>query len=252
VTDQRGPLSPAFYATRAPARRGRMADWWVLLHAPYTLWHLSYVAIGATIAPAFDGVRLTATLLAFFLAVGVGAHALDELQGRPMQTTIPTRSLVVVAAASILGAAGLGLAGVHRVGVGLVAFIVAGVALNCAYNLELFHGRLHNDVTFAAAWGAFPVLTAYYAQAETIGPAALAAAAFAFWQSGAQRALSTPARVMRRRVEAIDATVIHSDGSISSMTRRELLAPLETALKAMAWGMVALAVALIVQRTRNG
>jgi len=252
VTDQRGPLPPAFYATRAPDRRGRVADWWVLLHAPYTLWHLSYVAIGATIAPTFDGVRLTATLIAFFLAVGVGAHALDELQGRPLHTSIPAGTLVIVAAVSILGAVVLGIAGIHRVGLGLAAFVAVGVALNCAYNLELFQGRLHNDVTFAAAWGAFPVLTAYYAQAETIGPAALAAAAFAFWQSAAQRALSTPARTMRRRVDAIEATVIHTDGTVGSMSRVELLAPLETALKAMAWAMVALGVALIVHRVSHG
>ena len=64
----------------------------MLLHPPYTLWHLSYVAIGATLAPRFDGGRLVATLLAFFLAVGVCAHALDELHGRPLRTTIPAGS----------------------------------------------------------------------------------------------------------------------------------------------------------------
>ena len=34
---------PAFYAL-AP---GGWRDWWTLLHPPYTLWHLSYVALGA-------------------------------------------------------------------------------------------------------------------------------------------------------------------------------------------------------------
>ena len=155
----------------------------MLLHPPYTLWHLSYVAIGATIAPRFDGGRLVATLVAFLLAVGVGAHALDELQGRPLGTAIPGWLLVGAAAASLAGAVALGIVGMVRVGAGLGVFIAVGVALTLGYNLELLGGRLHNDVTFAAAWGAFPVLTAYYAQAETLHLPAFAAAAAAYWLS---------------------------------------------------------------------
>ena len=123
-------------------------------------------------------------------------------------------------------------------------FIVVGVALNCGYNLELLGGRLHNDVTFAAAWGSFPVLTAYYAQAETLRLPALAAAAAAYWLSSAQRSLSTPARTLRRRVASVDGTVTYSDGHTASLSTARLLAPLEAALKATAWGLVALAVAL--------
>lgn len=250
MTEPSGELPPAFYA--ATVRRRPWTDWWVLLHAPYTLWHLSYVGIGASLAPTFDGVRLIATMLAFFLAVGVGAHALDELNGRPLRTSIPSPLLVAVAAVSIGGAVVLGIAGIGRVGPGLAAFIALGVVLNVGYNLELFHGRLHNDITFAAAWGAFPLLTAYYAQAETIRPAAIAAAAFAYWQSRAQRALSTPARTLRRRTDSIDGTITDTDGIVRTLTRRQLLAPLETALRAMAWSMTALAVALVVYRTSHG
>ncbi len=249
MTEPSGQLPPAFYA--ATVRRSPCTDWWVLLHAPYTLWHLSYVGIGASLAPTFDGVRLTATMIAFFLAVGVGAHALDELNGRPLRTSIPSALLAAAAVASIGGAVVLGIAGIGRVGPGLAVFIAVGVLLNFCYNLELFHGRLHNDITFAAAWGAFPLLTAYYAQAETIRPEAVAAAVFAYWQSTAQRALSTPARTLRRRIDAIDGTVTNTDGIVTQLTRRQLLDPLETALRAMSWSMVALAVALIVYRTNH-
>jgi hypothetical protein len=41
---------------------GGWRDWWVLLHPPYTAWHLSYVVIGAAIAPVFDLGRLAAGL----------------------------------------------------------------------------------------------------------------------------------------------------------------------------------------------
>lgn len=252
MTEPAGPLPPAFYAASVHSRRRVWADWWVLLHAPYTLWHLSYVAVGATLSPHFDVVRLTATALAFFLAVGLGAHALDELQGRPLHTSIATPTLVAVAVVSISGAVALGIAGIDRVGVGLALFIAVGVVLNCGYNLELFRGRLHNDITFAAAWGAFPVLTAYYAQAETLRPAAFAAAAFAFWLSAAQRALSTPARTLRRRVETVEGTITYVDGRVVPLSRSDLLAPLEKALKAVAWSVVALAAALIAYRINEG
>ena len=250
MTGVERPLAPAFYA--APAGRRAGVDWWVLLHPPYTLWHLGYVAIGAAVAPTFDTVRLVATLLAFFLAVGVCAHALDELNGRPLRTAIPGRALIAAATVSLAAAVGLGLAGVGRVGPGLLVFIVAGAVLTCGYNLELLGGRLHNDTTFAAAWGAFPVLTAYYAQAETLHAPAVAAAVGAYSLSNAQRRLSTPARHLRRQVASVAGTVVDHEGHRSDLTVPALLAPLEAALKAMTWGVVSLAVALVAYRLTAG
>src|SRR5205809_2721182 len=91
---------PAFYAL-AP---GGWRDYLTLLHPPYTAWHLSYVAIGAATAPALDGARLGATALAFFFGVGLTAHALDELSGRPLATAIPDRGLRAIAAVGLIGA----------------------------------------------------------------------------------------------------------------------------------------------------
>lgn len=248
MTDPSERLPPAFYAASSATSRSVLADWWVVLHPPYTLWHLSYVAIGAALAPTFNGGRLAATLIAFLLAVGVGAHALDELHGRPLRTSIPSSVLVAAAIASLSVAVALGIIGVARVGPGLVIFIAAGVLLDLSYNLELFHGALHNDATFSVAWGAFPVLTSYYAQAEMMRPVALLAAAAAYFLSAAQRSLSTPARTLRRRIDSVDGTVTHADGRTSSLTKHLLLAPLEDALKAMTIGIVTLAVTLVVLR----
>ncbi|HZU59828.1 MAG TPA: hypothetical protein VE983_02615, partial [Solirubrobacteraceae bacterium] len=74
------PARPAFYAL-AP---GGWRDLVTILHPPYTVWHLSYVALGAVAAPTFHPGRLGATAGAFLLAVGLSAHALDELHGRPL------------------------------------------------------------------------------------------------------------------------------------------------------------------------
>jgi hypothetical protein len=243
-------LPPAFYAGRPGlgTRRRAWADWWVVLHPPYTLWHLSYVVIGATIAPEFDGVTLAATVIAFFLAVGVCAHSLDELHGRPLRTNIAAWQLVAAAVLSLSGAVALGIIGFTRVGPGLAVFIAIGVVLTCGYNLELLGGCLHNDVTFAVAWGAVPVLTAYYAQARTLGAPALLAAGGCYLLSNAQRSLSTRARQLRRRVATVRGEVVYHNGHSEPLTTTLMLAPLEAALKAMAWGVVALATGLVVFR----
>src|SRR5256886_17150266 len=135
-------LAPAYYATQA---RGWRRDVWALLHPPYTAWHLSYVLIGAGLAARIDVTRLFATLLAFFLAVGVSAHALDELRGRPLQTSVPATGLWAAAIIGLVGAVALGFAGVSALGVGLLPFIAAGVLFVFAYNLELLGGRPHGD-----------------------------------------------------------------------------------------------------------
>jgi hypothetical protein len=248
MTDGPASLPPAFYAAPGVSRR-QLRDWWLLLHPPYTLWHLSYVAIGACLAPTLDGGRLVVTLLAFFLAVGIGAHALDELHGRPLRTSIPSWLLAGAAAVSLGLAVLIGLLGITRVGFGLAIFIVAGVVLAVGYNLELVGGRLHNDATFAAAWGAFPFLTGYYAQASRLTLPALVGAGAAYGLSSAQRHLSTPARQLRRRVASVDGTMVMEDGHREPIDVVRLLSPLERALQAMAWSMVALAVALVLART---
>lgn len=235
---------PAFYA----ARPGGWRDWWTILHFPYTVWHLSYVAIGACLAPAVSGRRLAGTALAFFFAVGIAAHALDEMHGHPLGTRLSNRTLWVTTLLGLAGALGVGALGVGEIGPWLILFMVIGPVLVFAYNAELFGGRLHNDVGFAASWGAFPVLTAYFAQAETIGIAAVLGALAAFGLSYAQRTLSTPARTLRRKARQVAGAVTLADGSVKQLDSATLRAPLERALLALSWSMAALAAGLVVAR----
>jgi hypothetical protein len=239
---------PAFYTEPGFLRRRWQRDWWALLHPPYTAWHLAYVVIGACLLSPVSVSRLVATLVAFFLAVGVGAHALDELHGRPLRTELPEWVLITAGALGVGGAVAIGLAGVVVVGPWLLAFVAAGIVLALGYNLELFGGRLHNDVTFAVAWGAFPVVTAAFAQRGHLGLAALVAGIFGYLTAAAQRQLSTPARNLRRRTVAVHGELLSVDGSTTSLDAEMLRAPLERALRALSGAMVALAVALAVAR----
>jgi hypothetical protein len=233
----------AFYAVGRGS--GGPGDWVTLLHPPYTLWHLSYVAIGAATMPHLVLWRLAGTLVAFFLAVGIGAHALDELHGRPLGTGIGGTLLTATAVAAITAAMVLGLV---DGGWKLLPFVVVGGVLVYAYNLELFGGVLHSDVWFAVAWGAFPVLVGAYAQHWTLSPAAGVAAVAAFFLSLGQRALSTPARLLRRRVSAAAVRLTYTDGSEAELGRADLLAPIERALRYFVCATSAVAVAMVLAR----
>ena len=227
------PARPAFYALR----RGGWRDYVTLLHPPYTLWHLSYVAVGAALAPRMDWALLGWTTLAFFLAMGVGAHALDELQGRPLQTLIPARVLAALATVSIGAACAIGCAIAVSQTLWLLVFVAAGGFIVVAYNLELFGGAFHGDLWFAAAWGAFPVLTAYFAAAHTIRGAAVAAAAYAFALSWVQRMLSTPVRAVRRK-----------PASEVTEAERAIAPTAERALEVLAAAAVLVGAALLLAR----
>lgn len=227
-----GAARPAFYALRP----GGWRDYVTLLHPPYTLWHLSYVALGAALAPRMQWGLLGWTTLAFLLALGVGAHALDELQGRPLRTHIPGGVLVALAGLSIGAACAIGVVVATRSTLWLLAFVVFGGLVVVAYNVELLGGALHTDVWFAGAWGAFPVLTGYFASAERIRAEAVAAAAFAFLTSLAQRRLSTEARRVRR-----------AGGELPADAELLLRAP-ETALRLLSAALPILAGALLLGR----
>lgn len=232
---------PAFYALRS----GGWRDLITLLHPPYTLWHLSYVALGAAAAPHIYATRLIAALAAFLLAVGISAHALDELNGRPLQTRLSRTTLIALAAAALIGAVAIGIAGIIVVSPLLAPLVVVGGVLVPAYNLELAGGRFHTDTWFALAWGGFPAFTGYFANALTVRPAGLLIAAACCLLSAAQRKLSTPVRRLRRDTIDVTGQQRLRDGEVVELTRTGLSDPLEGALRALWPALVLLAVALV-------
>jgi hypothetical protein len=236
---------PAFYALRS----GGWRDYVTLLHPPYTLWHLSYVAIGAGLAPTMHWDRLGAALGAFFLAVGLGAHALDELEGRPLQTQIPRPVLLSIAAVSIAAAVGIGIGGAVTFDLWLLAFVAFGVFIVVVYNLELLGGRLHSSAWFAIAWGGFPALTGYFAMTERIRPEAIFAAIYATLLTLAQYRLSTPVRMVRRRVRAVSGTLELKDGRREPIDAETLMRPAESALQILVGATTALGIALVLLHT---
>jgi heme O synthase-like polyprenyltransferase len=230
---------PAYYA-RTGSTGG---DLIALLHPPYTIWHLSYVAMGAAIAPRLDWIHLAGTVLAFLLGMGIGAHALDELHDRPLGTELSRGALLALAVGGLSAAAALAVAGALVISPWVALWGTAGVLLAIGYPLEV-PAWLHTDLGFGLAWGGFPVLVGYWAQTQTLSAPAVMLAAVATLLSMTQRFLSTPARFVRRRTEEAGA-------SFDLGTHREhwgqdrLLDTWEKPLRLLGAAMPLLAVALL-------
>lgn len=240
---------PAFYALRP----GGWRDLVTVLHPPYTLWHLSNVAIGAAAAAELHSGRLAAAIAAFFLAVGIGAHALDELNGRPLGTQLSRRALVGLALVGLGGALAIGLAGVIWVSPTLLPLVLFGAFIAPAYNLEWFGGRFHTDFWLAASWGGFAALTGWWVNAlglhsvrEAI--AATAAVLACFFLAMVQRRLSTPVRELRRRTESVEGEQRLRDGTVRRLDRARLSAPLDAGLLGLSVAVPLLAVAAVALR----
>jgi demethylmenaquinone methyltransferase/2-methoxy-6-polyprenyl-1,4-benzoquinol methylase len=234
-------LAPAFYATPG----GGWRDYWTLLHPPYTIWHLSYVLLGAALAPSPDPKVVAGALVAFGLAVGVGSHAFDELQGRPLRTKIPSPVLVGIGTAALAVAVAIGLVGATMFGSLFLLFVAGGASIVVLYGFEV--PLVHSDVGFAVGWGAFPVAATAYAAGAHPVPTALAAIAAALL-SLAQRRLSTRARSIRRRAVRVSGEIVYSDGSKESVDAGALIGADEGALSILWLALFAVSFAVLLAR----
>jgi demethylmenaquinone methyltransferase / 2-methoxy-6-polyprenyl-1,4-benzoquinol methylase len=238
-------VAPAFYALQG----GGWRDYWTLLHPPYTLWHLSYVLLGAALAPMPDPRIVAGSLAAFFLAVGIAAHSFDELQGRPLATRIPSSVLVALGSVGLIGAIGLGVVAASTLGPWFLVLVAVGAALVISYGLET--PIVHSDVGFALAWGGFPVVAS--ALANGAPPLAVGAAAIgASLLSLAQRRLSTPVRRIRRKAAEVAGSVHYRDGTVEEIDAARLIGAPESALRLLWLAIVAISIGTLLARWTAG
>lgn len=240
-----------------------LRDLWVLSHPSYTIWHLAYVAIGAALAPRLNWAVLGWAVLAFFLGMGIAGHCLDELNGRPLKTTLPTWLLWLLTGLGLGGALAIGIViGVKETG-WVIPCIVFGGFIVFAYNLEWGKGFFHHDYFFGIAWGAFPLVTAYIAQTHTLSIDAVLLAAFALLYSMAQRKLSMQSRFWRRKVSLLegayylvgDRPVVPGTvgwGQSHKLTREFITGPYDLSLKLLNGAIVSIAVGLLILHLLKG
>jgi hypothetical protein len=119
---------------------------------------VSFAAWGS-LAGNFTLERLVAICLLYFLATGVSAHFLDAIGSRTKPWGIlPTKKLWAISLISLGLACMIGLYYALLDSPLLIPLGIAEGFFLFAYNLELFGGKLHNNVSFVISWGILPVL----------------------------------------------------------------------------------------------
>jgi len=172
-----------------------------LLFLPYTGMVLSYTVIGSMMAEQIHWNRVGAILIIYFLALGIGAHALDAIGSggiKPWGTVFSTAQLRALAIASLILAYALGGYYIVRYTplLGIIALLEGFFVL--AYNLEWFAGRFHTDAWFALSWGSLPVLAGYVLQTNHLSFAVLMVSAAMGLLSLVEIKASRPYKAMKR------------------------------------------------------
>jgi hypothetical protein len=208
-----------------------------LLFLPYTGMVLSFTVIGSMLAPSIHWERVAAVVVIYFLALGIGAHALDALGSKvvkPWGEAFSTAQLWTAAIVSVALAYAIGLHYIIRHAPLLAVIAILEGFFLVAYNLEWFRGRFHTDGWFAFSWGFLPVLAGYVLQTNAISFAVVLAAASMAALSLVEIKASRPYKMLKRSA---------LDGADAA-----LVVQLEAVLKAVSLGVIVLAVALMAWR----
>jgi hypothetical protein len=236
---------PAWYSIEG---QGFLRDFVNLLHLPYTLWHISYVVMGIAIAPTIFVGRSVATVIAFLLGLGVGAHALDETMGNPLQTKRSKAELYALGFGALAAAIAIGIYYVIALSVLLLPFLVIEAFFAIVYNLEIFGKRFHTTLIFALSWGSIPFLTGYFVNALSLSLPALIVAIAVGLLTVVQRTLSTQARFFRRKLPVPVESLKLASGTQVPVSSSELIFPSERSLKVLTATVFLLAIALLLAR----
>lgn len=200
--------------TNPTSREERTNEWFVprfgpvrfrvfvgLLFLPYTGMVLAFTVFGALLAETVHWDRVGALAVIYFLALGIGAHALDAVGSKtrkPWGSVFSRTQLIALASVSVAAAYAIGIYYilVHAPWLAVVAALEGFFLL--AYNLEWFAGRFHTDHWFAFSWGALPVLAGYVLQTNALSVSALLVAAGAALLSLAEITASRPYKELKR------------------------------------------------------
>ena len=234
---RRGDRSGEWFVPAFGPRRLRVAIG--LLFLPYTGMVLGFTVIGSALASQIFWDRVAAIAVIYFLALGIGAHALDAIggkAGKPWGDAFTNLQLSLVAAASVVGAYGIGIYYMLLFAPWLWPIALAEGFFLFAYNLEWFAGRFHTDAWFAVSWGALPVLAGYVLQTNSLSVAAVIVAAAMGLLSLVEIKASRPYKELRRAVPGI------------ATPPETLTGTLETILKGLTGGVILLAIGLLVWR----
>ena len=238
------------------ARGGsRVHELYTIMHLPYTSMVLSYILIGAMFSPTIYLDRVVLTVLAYFLGLGLSAHALNELHAAHWTEALGKSELTVLFVVPLIGAFSIGAYGtLQLLAVSrsilppalLVTLILLETFFLFAYNIDAFGGRFHGDFSFAFSWAALPTLISYFVNALTITAAALFVALAMAATASIEINLSRWCKELRRRSALSELQF--ADGTRQRMNTLELVAGPEKALKLIVVVVDMIAISLIAYR----
>jgi hypothetical protein len=209
-----------------------------MLFLPYTGMVLSFTVMGSLLAEPLHWDRLAAIVVVYFLALGVGAHALDALGskgGKPWGTLFSPRLLSAIAGIAVVAAYAIGGYYIITAAPWLAVIAAAEGFFLFAYNLEWFGGRFHTDHAFAMSWGVLPVLAGYVIQTNALSVPAVLLALSMGLLSLVEIQASRPYKALRREARLTE----HERGWMER---------LERILQAISLGVILLGLALVVAR----
>lgn len=166
--------------------RDRTSEWFVpkfgprnfrisigILFLPYTGIVTSFAAWGS-LSGSFELDRLAAICLIYFLSIGVTAHCLDAVGGKTKPWgNLPKKKLWTISMISLGIAFTIGLYYAFLDSPLLFPIGIAEGFFLFAYNLELFGGKFHNNISTIFSWGVLPVFAGSVIQTNSISIEAL-------------------------------------------------------------------------------
>jgi hypothetical protein len=172
-----------------------------MMFLPYTGMCVSFAVIGSIAASDVHWDRIGAIALIYALALGIGAHAADNIgsqKDKPWGRYFTRKQMIALMISSLAAAYAIGIYYIvlHVPLLAIVA-ILEGFFL-FAYNFEIWGGRFHNDFWFAVSWGALPVMAGYLIQTSDIGILPFAVAGAATLASFAEIRMSRPYKQLKK------------------------------------------------------
>lgn len=193
-------MKKTWYATEG----SKLAEFWTILHLPYTFMSLSFLAIGFGIAGVQRWDVFAWIMIAYFLGLGIAAHAFDQLpgQGSSYVKYLTPWELTALGVAAVSSAVIIGITWMYKLSAWHLSWIIVlQTFFVFSYPLsKTLRGYFHTDFWFAISFGFVPVMAGYYINTLTFNTEFIPWAIVAALISGIEITLSRYVRKWRHNV----------------------------------------------------
>ena len=144
----------------------KLAEVWTILHLPYTLMNLSFLAIGFGLSGVQRWDVFFGIMIAYFLGLGLAAHSFDQLPGMGSNYIkhLTPKELWLIGLSSLTLALMVGIYWMLELEAWHLLWMIPLQTLFVwAYpNSKFMGGFFHGDGSFAVSFGFIPVMVGYY------------------------------------------------------------------------------------------